>query len=246
MTMKTSRDGIELIKKYEGCYLKSYRCPAGVLTIGVGHTSAAGKPDVLPDMKITQTQADEILTNDLRAVEADVERLVKVPLSQNQFDVLVSFTFNCGAGALEKSTLLKRVNDGKLDQAPAELMKYTRGGGKVLPGLVARRRAEALMWRGIDASAPITINESRATPDQPVPSKTIAQSKEGNAAMIAGGASAVSLLREVSDQAQNASDAITGISSVISNPTALVLILVCVAAAAIWFWRKQRLDEEAA
>jgi lysozyme len=152
-----SEAGFDLIKSFEGLRLKAYYCPAGVLTIGYGHTSAAGSPRVVEGMTITAAQADEILRRDMEKYADAVRRLVKVQLNQSQFDALVSFTFNLGADALRKSTLLKRLNAGKYDAAPAELMKWTRAGGKELEGLVRRRRAEAAMWRSMTFDRPVGL-----------------------------------------------------------------------------------------
>ena len=242
--MRTSRAGIDLIKEFEGLRLEAYRCPAGLWTIGYGHTTAAGAPVVKPGMTITAAEAERILARDLASYEAGVTRLVKVDISQGQFDALVSFAYNCGSGALERSTLLKRVNACRFSDVPAELMKWTKSGGRELPGLVRRRRAEAKLWRGLDDTAAASVEEGRASPDLPTPSKTMMQSKEGNAALVAGGLSAVTLAKEVADSAQTASDAITTIMGL--NPVLIVLAVVCVAAAAIWYWRKERLEEEGA
>jgi GH24 family phage-related lysozyme (muramidase) len=147
--MKTSDAGLKLIMQFEGLRLKAYRCPAGVWTIGYGHTSAAGVPDVRDGMRISAQEAEAILKKDLAGFEAAVAGLVKKELTQAQFDVLVSFAYNCGVGALKGSTLLKRVNAGAFDAVSAELMKWTKAKGKELPGLVRRRRAEAALWRGL-------------------------------------------------------------------------------------------------
>ena len=107
--MHMSQGGLDnLLKKFEGCKLKAYRCPAGILTIGYGHTSAAGAPEVKEGMTITQQQAEDILKADLVKYEQPVAAMVKVDLEQNQFDVLVDFAYNAGVGALKTSTLLKR------------------------------------------------------------------------------------------------------------------------------------------
>ena len=146
--MRISQGGLDnLLKKFEGCRLKAYRCPAGILTIGYGHTSAAGEPLVKDGMTITQEQAEEILKTDLGRYEKPVSDLVKVDLEQNQFDVLVDFAYNAGVGNLKISTLLKKVNAGDFDAVPAELMKWTKGGGKELPGLVKRRQAERALFK---------------------------------------------------------------------------------------------------
>lgn len=157
--MKTSPNGRALIEKYEGLILQSYDdandhiVPAGgssrgTLTIGYGHTSAAGAPKVVSGMKITKEQADAILASDLQKVEADVTRLVKVPLNQNQFDALVSFHFN--TGSLGKSTALRKLNAGDIEGAADGLMLYTRGrvNGQLIPmkGLVTRRNEEKALF----------------------------------------------------------------------------------------------------
>ena len=241
--MKTSEAGLRLIKEFEGFRSKAYVCPAGVLTIGYGHTSAAGEPAVVRGMEITNGVAHEILRSDLERFERGVTRLVKVDLEQNQFDVLVSFAFNCGLGNLKKSTLLKRVNAKRFEDVPAELMKWTRGGGKVLPGLVRRRRAEAEMWQRLGAESE---SETRSTPDTPTPSKKITQSKEAGAAAVAGGAGAIAAAQEVIPAVQQAGGIISGLSEALGRPAVIAFIVVAIAAAGIWYWRKQRLNEEAA
>ena len=135
--MKTSDVGIELIKKYEGCVLKAYKCPSGVWTIGYGHTTG-----VKSGMKITKTQAVNYLKQDLSIYEKAVTDYVKVPLNQNQFDALVSFSFNCGVGALKTSTLLQKLNSSDYNGAANEFLKRNKSNGKVLNGLVRRRQEE--------------------------------------------------------------------------------------------------------
>ena len=135
--MKTSDVGIELIKKYEGCILKSYKCPSGVWTIGYGHTNG-----VKSGMQITKTQALDYLKQDLSTFEKAVTNYVKVPLNQNQFDALVSFSFNCGSDALKTSTLLKKLNSCDYNGAANEFLKWNKSNGKVLNGLVKRREEE--------------------------------------------------------------------------------------------------------
>ena len=140
--MSLSQDGLSMVKKYEGLFTKAYRCPAGVLTIGYGHTGA----DVKPGQRITEAQAEGLLRQDMKSFEDAVKRNVKVPLTQGQFDALTSFTFNCGEGALKKSKLLEKLNAGDYAGAQAEFGKWNKGGGRVLPGLVRRRAEEAQMF----------------------------------------------------------------------------------------------------
>jgi lysozyme len=136
--MKTSNTGIELIKKYEGCELEAYLCPAGVWTIGYGSTKGVSKGDT-----ITQEEAEQILKNDImHEAEVYVDNFVTAKLNQNQYDALVSFTFNLGGGALQKSTLLKKLNNGDYQGAANEFTRWVYAGGKKLNGLVKRRREE--------------------------------------------------------------------------------------------------------
>lgn len=150
--MKTSQQGIDLIKSFEGLQTKAYVCPAGVLTIGYGHTL-----NVKPDQTITKEEAEKLLAEDLVKFEDAVERNIIVPLNQQQFDALVSFTFNCGAGALEKSTLRKRLNNKEDPNKVAieELPKWVNGDNGPLPGLVRRREAEVKLFT---SGKPIVTN----------------------------------------------------------------------------------------
>lgn len=139
--MQISKAGLDLIKKFEGLYLKAYRCPAGVPTIGYGHTAG-----VAMGQTITQQQADDYLRRDVRQFERAVARLVTVPLTQGQFDALVSFAFNLGEGALAQSTLLRLLNAGDYAGAAAQFDRWNKAGGRVLPGLVRRRAAERALF----------------------------------------------------------------------------------------------------
>ncbi len=143
MVYTTSNDGIELIKHFEGLKLEAYLCPAKIWTIGYGHTRTAK-----PGMVITEEQAEALLRADLVDFECAVNHAVTVPLQQHQFDALVSFAFNVGASAFRGSTLLQRVNAERWTEAAAEFDRWTRGGGKVLSGLVRRRQAERAMFEG--------------------------------------------------------------------------------------------------
>ena len=139
--MQISKAGLDLIKQFEGLHLKAYRCPAGVPTIGYGHTAG-----VAMGQTITQQQADDYLRRDVRQFERAVSRLVSVPLTQGQFDALVSFAFNLGEGALAQSTLLRLLNAGDYAGAAAQFDRWNKAGGRVLPGLVRRRAAERALF----------------------------------------------------------------------------------------------------
>jgi len=239
--MRMSAAGLATVKEFEGLRLKAYKCPASVWTIGYGHTSAAGAPIVTPELVITKDEAEQVLARDMEQYEEGVRKYVKVDLTQGQFDALVDFAYNAGVGALAKSTLLKRVNAEKFDEVPAEFMKWTKGGGKELPGLVRRRRAEVKLWRGLETEKPVCNDEARAEPDLPVPKKSIMQSKEANGAVIAGGAGAIAVVQEVMPIVKEGGNILSAMSG-----TALVCLVIMVAAGAIWYFRKQRLDEDGA
>jgi len=238
--MHMSQGGLDnLLKKFEGCKLKAYRCPANVCTIGYGHTSSAGAPEVVDGMIITQADADEILRRDLIKYERSVQDLVKVELTQNQFDVLVDFAYNAGVGNLKSSTMLKKINAGDLDAVPAELMKWTKGGGKVLPGLVRRRQAEAAWW---SADQRVEEHEHRTDPD-PVPVRTMADSKQGNAALLTAGIGGLGAAKEIAAQAKDASDVADQFAGLLSNPNFVAMAAVVGLGAAIWYWRKKNMDQ---
>jgi lysozyme len=133
--------GLVLIKKHEGLSLRAYRCPAGALTIGYGHTGEVEEGDV-----ITESEAEDLLRKDLRTFETGVGQMVAVALNDNQFSALVSFSFNIGLGAFARSTLLSLLNRGWYEQVPAQLMRWSRAAGKNLAGLGRRRRDEAILW----------------------------------------------------------------------------------------------------
>lgn len=141
--MKTSDHGVRFIQRFEGLRLEAYRCSAGVPTIGYGHTLGVKMSD-----KITQVQADAFLREDLEPCERAVDDLVKVPLTQNQADALHSFVFNLGRGAFASSTLLKCLNRSDYEGAAGQFERWCKAGGKLLPGLLKRRHAEAAMFLG--------------------------------------------------------------------------------------------------
>lgn len=140
--MKTSAAGRAAITRREGNVLKAYKDSVGILTIGVGHTSMAGPPKVTAGLKITAEESDEILSRDLAKFEAAVEKAVKVPVSQNEFDALVSLAFNIGGGAFAKSTLVRKLNAGDRKGAADAFMSWNKAGGKTLKGLTTRRQDE--------------------------------------------------------------------------------------------------------
>ena len=146
--MITSKAGIELIKLYEGCRLTAYKCPAGVWTIGIGHTGTVNGVKISAGMKITEAKAEELLRSDLQRFESAVNALILpyCPLNPYQFDALVSICFNIGITAFSRSTLVKLLTQKRYAEAAEQFLRWNKGGGKVLPGLVKRRNAERALF----------------------------------------------------------------------------------------------------
>ena len=140
--MRTNAAGLKIIKDAEGLRLNAYKCPAGIWTIGYGHTG----PDVHPGLTITSERATELLAADLARFELAVSSLCPVT-TDNQFAALVSFAYNLGAGALKGSTLCRLHNEGRYVEAAAQFQRWNKAAGQVLPGLTKRRAAEAALYR---------------------------------------------------------------------------------------------------
>lgn len=144
MMLSVSDRGLALIREYEGFAPAMYLCPAGKATIGYGHMVSEGED--FSERTITHAQAEALLRSDVAEVENAVNRLIEAKLTQNQFDALVSFTFNLGAAALARSTMRKCLNEGKYEYIAKEMMRWVYADGKVLDGLVRRRAAECKLF----------------------------------------------------------------------------------------------------
>ncbi|MFJ3166255.1 lysozyme [Serratia marcescens] len=144
--MNISNSGIELIKCFEGLRLKAYQDSVGVWTIGYGWTQPVDGKKVSPGMQVDQATADRLLKCGIVQYEQGVNQLVKVKITQGQFDALVSFAYSLGLRSLSTSTLLKKLNAGDKQGAAYEFGKWVNAGGKRLDGLVARRAAEREMF----------------------------------------------------------------------------------------------------
>lgn len=231
----------DLVRHFEGLYLKVYRCPAGVLTIGYGHTG----PDLAAGLTITEEQADDLLRRDLTRAAGDVDRLVKVPLEPFERDALTSFVFNLGAGALGNSTLLKRLNAGDREAAAAEFLKWNKatvnGQKKVLAGLVKRREAERSLFLSRDWKSGAEAHEAmpqRVEP--PTEPKPLSQSKTARATVAqagAGGLVALGSVSEIARQATDAKDAVTGLMSGLPMLAAGAVVVIL---AGFVLWRLYR------
>lgn len=202
--MKTNQAGVNLIKEFEGFRSKAYKCPAGVWTIFFGHTSAAGAPEVKPGMTGSKEEGERVLKRDLKQYEDAVSRSIKVELTSNQFSACVSLCYNIGAGNFAKSSVARFCNKKQFKQAADAFALWNKAGGKVLPGLVRRRAAEAALFSKDDIR---TSDEVRAVVDVPV-GKSMASSTTN----IAAGATAVAgVVATVKDTVDNAKQTMIGL-----------------------------------
>jgi len=156
--MKVSDKCLSIIRHHEGVRYRPYRCPAKLWTIGIGHVLYPIQGNLPLDKRqdfqlqtqddrtFSREEVDGILRRDLARFEFGIGRLFPVQLTQGQFDALVSFSFNCGLGTLQRSTLRQKLLRGETEDAAQELLKYTIGGGKILPGLVKRRKDERALF----------------------------------------------------------------------------------------------------
>ena len=156
--MKVSQRCKEMIKHHEGVRFKPYRCPARLWTVGVGHVLYPDQGRLPLDQRdayplktednrtFSKDEVDGILSADLQRFAVGVAKLFPVGLTQGQNDALVSFAFNLGLGGVQRSTLRQQVLRGEVEAAADEFLKFTRGGGKILPGLVKRRNDERALF----------------------------------------------------------------------------------------------------
>jgi len=143
--MEYSKNGLKLTERFEGCRIEAYPDPGtggDPWTIGYGHTG----PDVFPTLVITQEYAEKLLLEDVQKAVDNVNAKLKIEVSQDEFDALVDFAFNCGCRNLDNSTLLKKVNEGDHEAAAEEFLKWDKAGGHVMAGLLKRRQAEAALF----------------------------------------------------------------------------------------------------
>ena len=145
--MQISQEGLALIKKFEGCELEAYKCPAGVWTIGYGHTK-----DVKEGDKINKDEANYLLQEEMIEYESYINDMVDVDLNQSQYDSMCAWVYNLGPSNLGSSTMLRVLNEGKYDEVPQQMKRWNKANGEVLTGLIRRREAEALLFEGKDWS----------------------------------------------------------------------------------------------
>jgi lysozyme len=176
--MKMTDEGLALIKEFEGFRTQAYRDPVGVWTIGYGHTAMAGEPVVKSGLVVSEAEASAILRRDVEMFSRGVRKALTRSVSDQQFSALVSFAYNVGLGALAGSSVLRAVNAGDFEAVPRRLALWTKAGGRVLPGLVRRRAAEAALFVSGDAQEELRV------PAKPV-AKSVVESKTIWAAVAA-------------------------------------------------------------
>lgn len=158
MSMKINARGLALVKHFESLYLNAYQDPVGIWTIGWGHTGIKHNDGTVKRGRvITQAEAIQLLEHDMAYFEEAVSRLVKVDLNEDQFSALVSFAFNVGATNLSRSTLLKKLNARDTWGAACEFIAWKYAGGKVLSGLLRRRRSERNLFCGFNHFIETTV-----------------------------------------------------------------------------------------
>jgi lysozyme len=145
--MKVNAEGYALLKKFEGCVLKAYKCPAGVWTIGFGNTFYEDGTKVKEGDVITQQRADELAKYIVEQFATSIRAMIKQPLNENQFSACVSLAYNIGTGGFKKSSVLRKLNVNPTDPTIADSFRlWNKGGGVVLKGLVRRREAEIQLY----------------------------------------------------------------------------------------------------
>jgi lysozyme len=168
--MQVNAAGMALIESFEGCRTEAYQDCSGIWTIGYGHTSSAGPPAVEPGTTVSKPEALAILQTDVGNFSKGVEACLRVPLNDEQFSALVSFAYNIGLTAFGKSSVLRAVNAGQFKAVPGLMAMWIKAGGRIVPGLVARRAAEAALFsRSDDIAGKPSVETTRTTkPVEPI------------------------------------------------------------------------------
>lgn len=196
--MRTSQRGIDLIKEYEGLKLTAYLCPTGVPTIGWGHTRTVTRADVNAQRRITEAEAERLLQEDLMTFERGVLSACTIAPNQHQFDAFVSLSYNIGVGAFQRSTALRRHNEGDFDSAANAIEMWNKGTingqRQVLRGLVRRRAAEKALY--LMPVEPDVMPQAVGAEDTLMDSRTI----KGGA--VAGGATITAIVADATEQVQ--------------------------------------------
>lgn len=188
--MTVNQATIDLIKRWEGCKLKAYKCPAGVWTVGYGLTSRAGFIEVGPNTTLTQEEADWYLERVVSDFAEKIRPMITAPITENQFGAFVSLAYNIGVGAFQKSSALRRFNAGDLTKVPDAMRMWRKANGKVVQGLVNRRESEIKLFLTPVVEKP-AAPEGRSKPTQ---SRTVQASVVQGASAVGGAVGALNAL----------------------------------------------------
>jgi lysozyme len=230
--MRLSSDGLRLIKAHEGLRLSAYKCPAGVWTIGYGHTRTARE-----GMTINTQQADALLLRDVRTFEQGVAVALTKPATQAQFDALVSFAFNVGLAGLRRSSVLRAHNAGDYQAASRAFSLWNKAGGRELPGLTRRRAEEAALYLS-DLPTEGKRAEPIPSPDMPQsvdPERPLRDSEINRAAVGAGAMGTVAI---VGESARTVGEVRTSLGDWLLPGLLVAVVALC--AYIVWQRRKQR------
>jgi lysozyme len=220
---RVNEESLALIKRWEGLRLSTYKCEAGVNTIGFGHTKTAR-----PGQVISETKAERLLLEDLAEFERAISNMVRVPLTDGQFGALVSWAFNVGEGAARRSTLVRKLNNLEYDAVPSELVRWNKVGKRVVPGLTNRRAAEAGLWaRGSHVASASLVPAPAATSA----SEVVRETGTGKAAVGVGAAGIIATIA----QAAPAIESLGSLGPVVG------IALILAACALFILWRKGRI-----
>jgi len=220
--MNMTQEGLALIKRFEGFRAKAYRCPAGVWTIGYGHTSQSGAPEIKAGMRLSRQKASPILAKDIERFAGGVRRAATVTLNEQQFSALVSFAYNVGLAAFRSSSVLKAVNQSDFAAVPRRLSLWVKADGRVLPGLVKRRAAEAALFAGDEAVT------TRA-PVGPAEGKPAHRSSTNLAAILSALAGTVSALAA----------SFKDMAGAMGGPAIGLVLIAVILAASLWIVRER-------
>jgi lysozyme len=256
--LNVSPAGLKLIQSFEGCErragrgrFRAYVDPVGILTIGWGHTNAAGRQFAAGTVW-TQAECDAALREDLATFEQGVRAAVKVGLEPCQFDALVSFAYNCGLGNLKTSTLLRKVNRRDFAGAAREFARWNKAGGRVLSGLTRRRAAEATLFQGagpieVDARADGPMAQAVDAPVKPGMVETLKQSKiaQGTAtgSALGSGNEVIGAVKDSAAQLKDAKDTAQDIGlwdfvvTLVQQPRFWIAVAILGIGAAVIYWR---------
>jgi len=184
-----NKASLDLIKRWEGCKLKAYKCSAGVWTVGYGLTTSAGFIEVGPDTAITPAEADWYLEKTVEKFLAEIKPAITAPINGNELGAFTSLAYNIGPTAFRKSSALRHFNAGNKDRVPTSIRMWRKAGGKVVKGLVNRREAEVDLFL-----TPVIAEKPAPARTSPVQSKTMQASVVQGASAVGGAVAAFQAL----------------------------------------------------